>query len=125
MKRTEPKSFELGAPTPIWARPDEDLQLHTTFTESVIDDIDFELVIEEYNWPYMPSHYEPIDPVSISTGFTEEKIVNQPEYQVMVTVDKDTISDLVDRKLDLRLYGEKDGTRWVVVDTTLVVSQGD
>jgi hypothetical protein len=122
MKRLQPTSLELGSTQPIRARAVEDLSIHVDFEESVIADIDFTLILEEFEWPYMPSSYSKIERQEL-TGFSEEEI-DQKTYRVSLVIPVETVSEWQDRRFSAMLVGEKDGRTWTIVDTTIAVAKG-
>lgn len=122
MKRLEPTSLELGGTQPIRARAVEDLAIHVDFEESVIGNTTFTLILEEFEWPYMPSSYDKIEKQEI-TGFQETEI-DQKTYRVHVTIPVATISTWQNRRFSAMLVAERDGRTWTVVDTTIAVAKG-
>ena len=123
MIRAEPKEFELGGTTPIWVRPGEDITMFFRSDESMIENTDFELTLSEYRWPYMPKSHDLLDDIVISEGFSE--VEERGRYRIYINLDKDFAGGINNRRFDLKLIGKKDGTSWVICNSTLTISKGD
>ncbi len=125
MNRTSPPSFDLTKPQFIWARPDEDLVLTMDFGEDV-SGWTFTLLYSEHRWPYMPVSYDTLTPGSITTGMTfSDGEGGVTGALLTITIDQTDIVNWENRTLDLRLQADNGTQKWIAVDRTVTISQGD